>query len=281
MPKSLPSVVSGRISSPAARERGTMSRPRSIIIFAMVVSSLAGNAVAVRAAELRFLCAGALQTTAEELLPEFQKGTGHTVNVDFISIGIITQRVRSGEIADLAVVSPRQWEDLKNEGKLDPTVRVIIAKVGAGVFVKKGTAKPDVSSVDAFKRALLNAKSIALGDPEAGAPIGIYAIALMERLGISAELRPKIKLVGGGVAPVEPVIKGDAEIGLTTFSEIIQFQPAIELVGPLPPEIQTFLVFTAAIPKNAKEPTVAKALLDFFISPRAISIMRARGLEPS
>jgi molybdate transport system substrate-binding protein len=97
----------------------------------MVVSSLAGSAVAVRAAELRFLCAGALQTTAEELLPEFQKGTGHTVNVDFTSIGNITQRVISGEIADLAVVSPRQWEDLKNEGKLDPTVQVIIAKVGS------------------------------------------------------------------------------------------------------------------------------------------------------
>jgi molybdate transport system substrate-binding protein len=148
------------------------------------------------------------------------------------------------------------------------------------VFVKKGTTKPDISSVDAFKRALLNAKSIALGDPAAGAPIGIYAIALMERLGISSELRPKIKLVGGGVAPVEPVIKGDAEIGITTFSEIIQFQPAIELVGPLPPEIQTFLVYTAAIPANAKEPAAAKGLLDFFATPRAISILKAKGLEP-
>jgi hypothetical protein len=133
---------------------------------------------------------------------------------------------------------------------------------------------------EAFKRALLNAKSIALADPAAGGPVGIYATALIERLGISAELKPKIKLIGGGVAPVEPVVKGDAEIGLTTISEIIQSQPAIEMVGPLPPEIQTFLVFTAAIPRNAKESTAAKALLDFFISPRAISILKAKGLEP-
>ena len=259
-----------------------MSRRRTNIsvMTTVVAASLVGSIVATRAAELTFFCPGALQSSAEELLPEFQKSTGHNVKAIFTSPGLTTRRVRNGEVADLAIILPQQWEDLKSEGKLDPTVRVVIAKVGVGVFVKKGTAKPDISSVDAFKRALLNAKSIALGDPEAGAPIGIYATALMERLGTSAELRPKIKLVGGGVAPVEPVIKGDAEIGVTTFSEIIQFQPAIELVGPLPPEIQTLLVWTAAIPKNAKESTAAKALLDFFMSPRAISILRAKGLEP-
>jgi molybdate transport system substrate-binding protein len=243
-------------------------------------AALVGSTVTARAVEITFFCAGALQTTAEELLPEFQKGTGHSVKAVFTSIGFITQRVRNGEVADLAVVSPRQWEDLKNEGKLDPNVRVVLAKVGAGVFVKKGAAKPDISSVEAFKRALLNAKSIALVDPAAGGPVALYAPGLFERLGISADVKPKLKLVGGGGAPVEPVIRGDAEIGLTTISEIVQFQPAIELVGPLPPEIQAFFAYTAAIPKNAKEPTAAKALLDLFTSPRAISIMKSKGLEP-
>ena len=87
-------------------------------------------------------------------------------------------------------------------------------------------------------------------------------------------------MVGGGGAPVEPVIRGDAEIGLTTISEIVQFQPAIELVGPFPPEIQTFFAYAAAIPANAREPMAAKALLDFFTSPRAISILKLKGLEP-
>jgi molybdate transport system substrate-binding protein len=258
-----------------------MGRRRiNISVMTMVVAaSLAGSIVATRAAELTFFCPGALQSSAEELLPEFQRSTGHNVKAIFTTPGLTTRRVRNGEVADLAIIFPQQWEDLKSEGKLNPTVRVVIAKVGVGVFVKKGTAKPDISSVDAFKRALLNAKSIALADPAAGGAVGIYAPALMERFGISAELRPKIKLVGGGVAPVEPVIKGDAEIGLTTISEIIQSQPAIELVGPLPPEIQTFFAFTAGIPGNSRDPAAAKALLDFFTTPRAISILKAKGLE--
>ena len=260
-----------------------MRRRRLIIVSAMTmgVAAFLSSAVAVRAADITFLCAGALQTTAEELLPEFQKSTGHNVKVIFTSIGLITQRVRNGEVADLVTVSPQQWEDLKGAGKIDPAARVAIAKVGAGMFVKGGAAKPDISSVEAFKRALLNAKSIALGDPAAGGAVPLYAPGLFERLGISAELKPKIKLVGGGVAPVEPVIKGDAEIGLTTISEIIQFQPAIELVGPFPPEIQTFFGFTGAIPENAREPAAAKALADFFTSPRALSILKSKGLEPS
>jgi molybdate transport system substrate-binding protein len=94
------------------------------------------------------------------------------------------------------------------------------------------------------------------------------------RLGISAELKMKLKLVGGGGAPIEPVARGDAEIGLTTISEIFQFQPAIELIGPFPPEIQAFFAFTDDIPKNAKEPAIAKTLLDLFTSPRAISILK-------
>jgi len=259
-----------------------MSRPKLIIACAMIMAtSVAGSTVTARAVEITFFCAGALQTTAEELLPEFQKSAGHNVKAVFTSIGFITQRVQSGEAADLAIVSPRQWEDLKNQGKLDPSVRVVIAKVGAGVFVKKGAAKPDISSVEAFKRTLLNAKSIALVDPAAGGPVALYAPGLFERLGISAELKPKLKLVGGGGAPIEPVVKGDAEIGLTTISEIVQFQPAVELVGPFPREIQAFFAYTGAIPKNAKEPTAGKALLDFFTSPRAISILRSKGLEPS
>ena len=111
------------------------------------------------------------------------------------------------------------------------------------VFVCFGNIMRSPTAELMFKRALLNAKSIALVDPAAGGPVALYAPGLFERLGISAEVKPKLKLVGGGGAPVEPVIRGDAEIGLTTISEIIQFQPAIELVGPLPPEIQVFFAY--------------------------------------
>jgi molybdate transport system substrate-binding protein len=233
---------------------------------------------AMRAADITFLCAGALETTAEELIPEFSRTTGYNVKATFAAIGVISRRVENGEVADLAVVSPRQWDSLRGQDKLDPTVRLVIAKVGAGVFVKKGASKPDISSVDAFKRALVNAKSIALSDPAGGGPVGIYAVGLFERLGIGAEIKSKLKLVGGGLAPVEPVAKGDAEIGLSTISEILPV-PGVELVGPLPVEIQTFIVYTAAIPKTAKEPAAARALIDIFMSPKAISILKSKGLE--
>ena len=233
-----------------------------------------------RAAEITFLCAGALETTIEELIPEFQKVSGHAVKATFAAIGVIATRLRNGDMADLAIVSPQQWEDLRKEGKVDATVQVIIAKVGVGVFVKKGAAKPDISSVEAFKRTLLNAKSIGLADPAGGGPVGIYATRLFERLGISAAVTPKLKLVGGGLAPVEPVAKGDVEIGLSTISEILPVS-GIELVGPLPSEIQTFIVYAASIPANAKEPTAAKALIDFLSSPRATSVLKSKGLERS
>src|SRR5205823_7265123 len=123
-------------------QRGEQMNRRSIVdVFALTVGlfvfSMQSSA---RAAEITFLCAGALETTVEELIPEFQKVSGHSVKATFAAIGVITRRLRYGDAADLAIVSPQQWDDLRKEGKLNATVRVVIAKVGVGVFVKKGAA---------------------------------------------------------------------------------------------------------------------------------------------
>jgi molybdate transport system substrate-binding protein len=261
---------------------GGPMRVRSVLLtlaaLAASIVTIAAAPIIARAADIRFLCAGALESTVEDVVSEFQKATGYNVKAEFAAIGVITRRLRNGDAADLAIVSPRQWEDLAKEGKVDPAIRVIVARVGAGVFVKKGAAKPDISSVDAFKRTLLNAKSVALSDPAGGGPVGIYATGLFERLGISADVKPKLRLVGGGLAPVEPVAKGEAEIGLSTISEILP-APGVELVGPLPAEIQSFIVYTGAIPGTAKEPAAAKALLDFLISPRVTPVLKSKGLE--
>src|SRR5437868_2138627 len=171
---------------------------RSIVnVFALTVGlfvfSMQSSAPA---AEITFLCAGALETTVEELLPEFQKASGHSVKATFAAIGVIARRLRNGAMADLAIISPQQWEDVRKEGKVDATVQVLIANVGVGVYVKQVVAKLAISSVDAFKRALLNAKSIALADPAGGGPVGISATSLFERLGVIAALTPQLKLVG-------------------------------------------------------------------------------------
>jgi molybdate transport system substrate-binding protein len=174
-------------------------------------------------------------------------------------------------------VSPQQWEDLKNEGKLDTTTPTVIARVGIGVFVRKGAIKPDVGSVNAFKRALLEARSIAVNVNPAN-PVAGYAIRLFDRLGIAAELKPK-NIVGGGGNALQAVARGDAEIGFTQISEVIA-EPGVDFVGPLPAEIRNYTVFTAAIPANSKEQGAAKALIEFLASPRSIAILKSKGLDP-
>jgi molybdate transport system substrate-binding protein len=223
-----------------------------------------------------------------EVIPEFQRTSGYDVNPTFQIINVITERVRKGDAADLAIVSPKQWEDLSKERKLDPSVRTVIAKVGYGVFVKKGAAKPDISSVGALKRALLNASSIALLNPAFGlGPTGLYVAHLFDRIGIGEDLKPKAKYpTRQGTPPqrfsaplFELVANGDAEIGVAQISETLQ-SPGVELVGPMPAEIQEFTVYTTVIPANAKEPTAAKALIDFLTSPKATPTLKSKGLEP-
>jgi molybdate transport system substrate-binding protein len=260
----------------AAAQRRALAWLAKALALAGLVAIATGTSG--RAADITFLCAGALETSAKILIPEFEKTSGHHVKADFAAIGVITRRVSEGEAADLVTISPPQWEDLQKEGKLSPDVRVVIAKVGVGVFVKNGAPKPDIGSVEAFKHALLNARSIALADPAGGGPVGAYAVRLFDRLGVSADLKPKLELVSGGLPPIEPVVKGDAEFGLTTISEIVG-APDVELVGPLPADIQNFVVYTAAIPASAKESTAAKALIEFLNSPKAKAVMKTKGLE--
>jgi len=216
---------------------------------------LVASSVGVKAATVEFLCAGALETSVEQLIPEFRRATGHNVNATYAAISVIAQRLARSDKADLAIVSPRQWEDLQRQGKLDAGFRVTIARVGAGVFVKRGTARPNIATVDAFKHALLNGNAIAISG---GGPVGIYALRLFDQLGIGADVKAKLKLVGGGLAPIAPVVNGDAEIGLSTISEILA-APDVELVGPLPAEIQTYIVYIAGIPTNANETTTPAA----------------------
>jgi molybdate transport system substrate-binding protein len=213
----------------------------------------------------------------KELIPEFEKTSGHVVKVSYALIGVNADHVRKGDPADLAIMSPPQWEDLKNEGKLDVSIRAVVAKIGIGVFVTKGAAKPDIGSVDAFKRALMGARSIAVPVAPAN-PVAVYAVRLFDRLGIAAELKPKNVVVVGS-SPIQAVARGDAEIGFTQTSEVIA-APRVDFVGPLPAEIQNYTVFTTAAPTNSKEPGAAKALIEFLMSARAVTVLKSKGLEP-
>jgi molybdate transport system substrate-binding protein len=242
-----------------------------------------------RAADITLQCAAAVEPWMNEVIPEFQKVSGHNVKPTFDIINRITERVRKGDPVDLAIVSPQQWESLHNEGKLDPATRVVIAKVAYGAFVRKGAAKPDINSVVAFKRAFLNASSIAVFDPAGRGPTAIYQARIFEQLGISQEIKSKIKIVGApkpnqaisvvSAAFFELVASGDVEIGVAMISDIVQ-APGVELVGLVPAELQEFTNFTTVVPVQAKEPAAAKAFIEFLTSARATSILKSKGLEP-
>lgn len=246
--------------------------------FVLACLALAGTVSASRAAEISFLCANALQSTMEQLVPEFQKSTGHTVKITYASLGIITDRIQKGDQADLATVSPQQWQALHNASKIDPAVRIVFGRVGLGGFVKKGTARPDFSSVEAFKRALLSAHSIAVGDPNQGSPVGAYMVPLFDKLGVTADIKSKLQLTPGGPGVMQAVIKGSAELGFNQMSEIAA-SPDVDLVAPLPAEIQNFTSYVAALPLNAEQSTLAKAFADFLSSSKAISVFKAKGID--
>src|ERR1044071_2063680 len=170
------------------------------------------------AAEISFFCTDALASSMRELIPEFEKASGHHVKITVANAGTIAARLQGGELADLAIVLPPAWDRLRQNGRIDPSIRIVLGKVGLGAFVKRGADKPDISTLDAFKRTILSAKSLAVRDPAQRSPVGTYMIALFDRLMLSEITQPKLILTAH--PPYEEVSEGKAELGFSTLAEI-------------------------------------------------------------
>jgi molybdate transport system substrate-binding protein len=228
------------------------------------------------AAEISFFCTDALASSMRELVPAFETASGHNVKTTVANAGTIAARLQSGELADLAIVLPPAWDRLRQEGRIDPAVRIVLGKVGLGVFVRRGADKPDISTVDAFKRTILSAKSLAVRDPAQRSPVGTYMLALFDRLTLSEAIKPKLMLTAH--PPYDEVSKGEAELGFSTLAEIAA-EPRAELVGPLPPEIQTYNVFTTAIPIGSQQRAVTGDFLRFLASDSSRAVLRSKGID--
>src|SRR4051812_23771884 len=224
------------------------------------------------AAEIKLLSASALHPAIDALIPDFEKSSGHKVTVAYGTAGAVADRVQKGEAADIVISSVPMIDRLQAQGKVVAGDRVIIAKVGVGAFVRKGAAKPDISSVDAFKRAMLAATSIAYPDPAGGGASGIYVANLLERLGIAAEMKSKTKLSTLETLYVS-VASGDVEIGFNQVSEILA-QPTVELAGPLPPAIQNYTQFAPGIVTGSGRTDAERALVTFLCSPAAQAVLK-------
>jgi molybdate transport system substrate-binding protein len=231
------------------------------------------------AAEIKVLTAGAFKQVLLALIPDFEKQTGHKVTLANDTVGALAKRIEGGEAFDLAVLTPVAVNDLSGKGKFVAGSRTNLARVGVGVVVKDGTPKPDISSVDAFKRALLAAKSVAYIDPAAGGSSGIYVSGLLDKLGVAGDVKPKAKLIPGG-AVAEHIARGEAELGIHQISEILPVK-GVTLVGPLPADIQNYTVYAAGIGAHAKEADAARALLKTLSGPAAAEVLKSRGMEPA
>jgi molybdate transport system substrate-binding protein len=228
------------------------------------------------AAELKLQVSNALKTTIEELAPQFEKASGNKLVIEFGAAAEIKTAIQKGAAVDVAILTSAVTDDLIKEGKLTAAGRADIARAGAGVAARKGAPKPDISTTEGFKHAMLEAKSIAYVAAGATAP---YILGVFDRLGIADQVKPKLKPQPTSNPAAKAVANGEAELGITQISEILPYAGA-ELVGPMPPELQLYTVFPAAVAANTKEADAAKALIKFLTAPAAVAVLKSKGLSP-
>ncbi|HEX4328127.1 MAG TPA: molybdate ABC transporter substrate-binding protein [Burkholderiales bacterium] len=240
---------------------------------AAMLSTLAANA---HAAEIRVLGSNAAKAVLEVLAPQFEKATGNKVVLVYGTSAGLKDEIEKGAAFDVAVLTTGGIDDLTKKGKVAAGTQHGLARSGAGVAIKRGAAKPDIGTTEAFKRALLNAKSIGFVD---ATPTGNYLKGLFVRLGLADALKPKIKLVDSKVGAGGAAAAGEVEIGLTQISEILS-KPGAELVGPLPEDIQVYTDFASGVGALAKEAATAAALIKFMSTPEAAKVIKEKGMVP-
>jgi molybdate transport system substrate-binding protein len=245
---------------------------RKALVFGAIGLAIMLGAGAAKAAEVTAYVTNALKSTLTELAPQFERTTEHRLKATYGTTDPLRLRIEKGEAIDVAILGDVAIDNLIKQGKLAGASRVVVARSGLGVAIRKGAPKPDLGTVDAFKRVIVNAASI--GFNERGLT-GIYLWRLFERLGLTAVVKAKFR-DGSGAAIVG---RGEAEIGMTQASEIV-LAPGAELAGVLPPEIQNYTVFSGALSTSAADSGAAGALLRFLALPESIRAMRAKGLEP-
>jgi molybdate transport system substrate-binding protein len=235
----------------------------------MVSSSMA------QTAELKVLSSNAFKEAYLELVPGFEKATGHKVVTTWAGTNDIVKRMQAGETYDLVIMAGPALDNLIKQDKIVPGSRVDLVKSGVGVAVRAGAPRPDISSGEALKRALLAAKSVAYSS----GPSGVYIESLFQRLGIADALKSKSKQTQPGNPVGVLIARGEAEIGFQQISELLPIA-GIDYLGPLPPDIQHVTVFAAGIHTGAKEAEAAKALVKFLTAPAAVPVIKQKGLEP-
>ena len=247
---------------------------------AIVIALLAATGAA-QAAEINAFISTAIKAATDELLPPFERANGHAIRASYAPSGALIPRFNRGEPVDIFLTDSAAIDELVKQGKI-VAGRTDLARTGIGIAVRKGAPKPDVSSPEALRRALLAAKTVGHAAPAGGSITAAHIQGVFQRLGIAAQVTPKIKLaVGGPNGRVSALVSsGEAEIGLQQVSELMS-NPELEVIGMLPAELQQITIYSAGVTTNAREAEAAKALIKALTAPSAAPIYKAKGLDPA
>jgi len=250
-----------------------MGRIAAIAVFLLAQAGL------VSAAEIKVFSTIGVQSALEELAPKFEQASGHKLNVTWATAAILVKRVQAGESADLYVLTKQSLDALIADGKTTARTDGAFASSGMAVVVKTGASKPDISTPEAFKQTLLNAKTIAYSNPANGGASGVYFAKLLERMGIAEQMKAKTKHPPPSGNSAHLVVSGEADLAIQQEPEVISVT-GVDLVGPLPATINNVTGYAARIDKDSKQVEAANALIKFLHTPEAAAVFKAKGLTP-
>ncbi len=252
-----------------------MRRRFAVAILAAIPFALAaGHAVA---ADIKVLAAGAVEEPFKHQAADFARESGHKVDASFGSVGALQAKLKGGEKPDVIVLSAAAMDELDKAGSLVAGSRAELGRAVAGLAVKAGAPQPDISTPDAFKKTLLSARMVAYTDPAAGGTTGIYLTGLLQRLGITEDIKKKALMQGGGSAVAAAVANGSAEVGITFISELIP-NKGVKVVGPIPQPIGLIVAYIAAVATTSTQAEPARALIAYVTRPAAHDSFKEAGL---
>lgn len=246
----------------------------SVLIMSVAAVMMIGTSIA-HAFEIKVIGSVAVKEVILELIPAFEKSSGHKVTTIWDGTEAITKRISAGEAVDVVLIAAPNIDKLISEGRLVAGSRADVARSGIGIAVRAGLPKPDISSGEAVKKAVLSAKSVAYSS----GPSGFYLVDLFKKMGIADQIKDKVKQTPSGVQVGEIVARGEADLGFQQVSELLHLK-GIDYLGPLPADIQYITVFSAGLHAAATAPDAAKSLIKFLTGPEAGSTVRKNGMEP-
>ena len=253
--------------------------PRAVAPAIVGFVLLLGQCLAAVGMEVRIIVATPMKAAITDLAAQFERLTGNRVVVESAAAPSIKKMIDGGANFDAIILASGLFDEMTKQGKIESGTATPVARVGIGIAIRAGAPRPDLSSVDALKKSLRAAKLIAFTDPATGSAGGVNAARAIDRLGMTDELKSRVRVYPTGTFP-RPLVEGEVDLWLTQTSEIVQ-SPGVAAAGALPPELQNYTIYVAGMLPGAKETKVVRNFISFVAAPNAMPALKAMGMEPA